>query len=1010
MQVRRPTLALAVLLALLTVAALGALTGSAAATTLDWRASLALGAHETPSQSAADYKRRLAGVAFAQAAPVAADADLRYVDGDRPSGRAAAATIFAHDQSLAVAAQAALNEGSDAAALVPALNNMLLSERRTVESMLADARLVGASGQDATATTQGEGLAAQAKLQWSNGQPVPATQLFQQAVDRAFDVLDSHGIAYSATADADHDGVPDVLELRAGSDPRAPDSDGDGLTDTFEFASAKLIHHPMKPDTDGDGIGDAVEDADGDGLTAFGEQTVGTSPLERDTDGDSLTDGAEVSTYKTNPAKADTDDDGLDDAAELAAHTNPLNPDTDGDGILDGADITTQTANVGDVQVSLTGVGDLVGSLAVKSLADDKLLKNGPGQAGPAYDISLPPATGFQHAQITLAYDPARAGGSESDLRVFWFDEAHGMWKPASDTQSVDTAANTVTTSVEHFSIYAIFNVRNWDAKLTGLAGTCKPRDDGGGGGNVVYVDVAFVLDSSGSMSTNDPSGIRRTAAKRFVDAMLAQDRGAVVDFDSFAVLLQGLTSDKALLKAAIDRIDSSGGTDIGAGVRVGLNALGATIDPTRAKIMILLTDGEGSWDSTLISLAVSRRVTIYTIGLGSSIDETLLRSIASNTGGQFFHALSAEDLPDVFREIGEDTGDNGTDTDGDGLTDCEEETGVLDAAGFLAFTSDPRIPDTDGDGMTDAEEVNLGERFQQGDVRLYPVFSDPRAVDTEGDGLDDLSEADAGSRARSNETDGDGLGDLQELEIGTDPTLVDTDGDGYGDGEEDLNRAGGFDPLATTHVQSTLDYVGDFILGATCGELLAFLCQRDSVAWLAGNVAGGFFVVTDIRDAIGLLFQGDLVGAGLSILSVIPIGGDALGVVAKAVKFIRRVSSHAGEALKVMMKSDLPRFAKLKLLDDIAGAATSRMRSLGVTDDALERLGKAGLDLRVLDEAMQGARAVVRNGDGFVQWRDAERILRETGGGAGKGFSTIRERKGHTGLPLRGRVGRRAP
>src|SRR4051794_10303206 len=501
---RRPTFPFAVLLAVL-AAALAVLTGSAAARTLDWRASLALGARETPSQSAADYKRRLAGVAFAQAAPVAADADSRYVDGDRPAGRSAAAAIFAHDQSLAVAAQAALNEGRDGASLVPALNNTLLSERRTVESMLADARLVGSSGADTTSLTQAQGLAAQAKLQWSKGQPVPATQLFQQAADRAFDALDSHGIAYSAAADADRDGVPDVLELRAGSNPRAPDSDRDGLTDTFEFASAKLIHHPMKPDTDGDGIGDAAEDADGDGLTAFGEQTAGTSPLERDTDGDSLSDGAEVSTHKTNPRKVDTDNDGLADAAELVAHTNPLNPDTDGDGILDGADTTTQTAKAGDVEVSLTGVGDLVGALAVKSLAEDKLLKNGPGQAGPAYDISLPSAVTFQHAQITLGYDPALAGGSESDLRVFWFDEAHGMWKPASDTQTVDTAANTVTTSVEHFSIYTIFNVRNWDAKLTGLAGTCKPRDDGGGGGNVVYVDVAFVLDSSGSMSTNDP-------------------------------------------------------------------------------------------------------------------------------------------------------------------------------------------------------------------------------------------------------------------------------------------------------------------------------------------------------------------------------------------------------------------------------------------------------------------------------------------------------------------------
>ena len=80
-------------------------------------------------------------------------------------------------------------------------------------------------------------------------------------------------------------------------------------------------------------------------------------------------------------------------------------------------------------------------------------------------------------------------------------------------------------------------------------------------------------------------------------------------------------------------------------------------------------------------------------------------------------------------------------------------------------------------------------------------------------------------------------------------------------------------------------------MLGAVCGELFGF-CQRDSVAWLAGNIASGVFGVTDIRDAIGQLFQGEFVGAGLSILSVVPIAGDALSVVAKAVKFITRVAA----------------------------------------------------------------------------------------------------------------------
>ena len=197
------------------------------------------------------------------------------------------------------------------------------------------------------------------------------------------------------------------------------------------------------------------------------------------------------------------------------------------------------------------------------------------------------------------------------------------------------------------------------------------------------------------------------------------------------------------------------------------------------------------------------------------------------------------------------------------------------------------------------------------------------------------------------------------------------------------------------TEVLSAWDYAGHFVLGATCGELFGF-CQRDSVAWLAGNISGGVFIVTDIRDAIGQLFSGELVGAGLSILSVVPVAGDALSVVAKAVKFITRVAGKAGDALKMVFKSDLPQWAKLRILDDIAGSAVARARSLGVTDDALERLGRAGVDFKLLDEAMTGATAVVRSG--FVDWRTAEGIVRSNFGGVAKGFKTIPGAKGTKG------------
>mgnify|MGYP006172949017 CR=1 FL=1 len=56
----------------------------------------------------------------------------------------------------------------------------------------------------------------------------------------------------------------------------------------------------------------------------------------------------------------------------------------------------------GDVKVAVTGVGDLSGALEITSLAGDGQLSNAPGQAGPAYDLSLPegtPCDGTEHAE-----------------------------------------------------------------------------------------------------------------------------------------------------------------------------------------------------------------------------------------------------------------------------------------------------------------------------------------------------------------------------------------------------------------------------------------------------------------------------------------------------------------------------------------------------------------------------------------------------------------------------------
>ena len=131
----------------------------------------------------------------------------------------------------------------------------------------------------------------------------------------------------SMDSDNDMDGLTKREEIKIGTDPNNPDSDGDGLKDGEEVKKYKT--NPLDVDSDNDGLND------GDEVYKYK-----TDPTNEDTDNDGLKDGEEVMTYKTDPLNADTDSDGLKDGEEIMKYkTNPLNPDTDGDTLKDGDEV-----------------------------------------------------------------------------------------------------------------------------------------------------------------------------------------------------------------------------------------------------------------------------------------------------------------------------------------------------------------------------------------------------------------------------------------------------------------------------------------------------------------------------------------------------------------------------------------------------------------------------------------------------------------------------------------------
>jgi IPT/TIG domain-containing protein len=211
----------------------------------------------------------------------------------------------------------------------------------------------------------------------SGATPAPALTPLQQCQAAA---------AADFAGDQDADGMPNGIELAYGVDPCNPDTDGDGITDGYEYESARDLNahdssvsgrpypgsrpwpNPLDPS-------DAGDDFDGDGLTMGEEYTLwrykgGTFPLTQYSDG-SQSSGGRVATFVGDPLdlnhngsltddERDADGDGLSNIVELHvrgpvswwsavlgespyvlrhfAPPSATNPDSDGDGVLDGAD------------------------------------------------------------------------------------------------------------------------------------------------------------------------------------------------------------------------------------------------------------------------------------------------------------------------------------------------------------------------------------------------------------------------------------------------------------------------------------------------------------------------------------------------------------------------------------------------------------------------------------------------------------------------------------------------
>ena len=199
--------------------------------------------------------------------------------------------------------------------------------------------------------------------------------------------------------------------------------------------------------------------------------------------------------------------------------------------------------------------------------------------------------------------------------------------------------------------------------------------------GNRKTVKSFLVLDYTASMQWGSPDsdGIRvsdaidamQTSAKSLINVLSADAQFGIYEFHADYVdpiRVKRFTSDKAALGESIDGIlptivqGSYAGTRCWDAIFAALNEFGPA-NRDEQRYLMVMTDGndESSWSSTngvvnaMVALANSKGVKLNCVAFGASINTEVLWQLSSQTGGRYYVAATAGDLPAQFEQMGKD-------------------------------------------------------------------------------------------------------------------------------------------------------------------------------------------------------------------------------------------------------------------------------------------------------------------------------------------------------------------
>jgi len=209
------------------------------------------------------------------------------------------------------------------------------------------------------------------------------------------------------------------------------------------------------------------------------------------------------------------------------------------------------------------------------------------------------------------------------------------------------------------FSSYVALAPSPWSAERqilhVGIQGFDLPK------GEQPPLNLVFLIDTSGSMSSEDRLPLAQKSLGLLIDQLRPQDRVAMVAYAGSAGAVLGPTDGRQKLKmrCALNALHSGGSTAGGQGLSLAYALARENFDPKAVNRVILVTDGDfnvGVADPSKLKDFVAEKrkdgvyLSVYGYGRGN-YNDTMMQALAQNGNGTAAYVDSLQEARKLFRE-----------------------------------------------------------------------------------------------------------------------------------------------------------------------------------------------------------------------------------------------------------------------------------------------------------------------------------------------------------------------